>query len=50
MTQAARIAIRAVILRRTVGEYAARKYAERNGAGALYRLALQLSATAHTAH
>jgi hypothetical protein len=42
MTQAAQIALRAAMLRRTVGEYAARKYAERNGVLGLYRLALQL--------
>ena len=42
MTQAATIALRAVALRAQVGDYAARKYAERNGALGLYRLALQL--------
>jgi len=47
MTQAAEIALRAANMRYQVGEYAARKYAERNGVLSLYRLALQLSATAH---
>lgn len=45
MTQTAQIALRAVTLRRTVGDYAARRYAAKHGALGLYRLALQLSAT-----
>ena len=44
MTQAAAVALRAVALRAQVGDYAARKYAERNGVLGLYRLACQLSA------
>jgi len=45
MTHRAKIALRAVELRRTCGNDAARRYAINNGCLALYRLALQLTAT-----
>jgi len=45
MSNQTRIALRAVLLRHTVGNYAARRYAESHGVLGLYRLALQLSAT-----
>lgn len=41
---AARLALRAAFLRRTIGRWAAARYAEKNGVRGLYRIALQLEA------
>lgn len=46
LSPAARLALRAVLLRKTCGAYAARRFALKNGSEvlSLYRLALQLEA------
>ena len=40
----AQLALRALAMRSSCGEYAARRYAERRGISGLYRLACQLAA------
>ena len=42
MSEQAKLAIKAVALRKTCGRYAASQYARKHGVSSLYRLALQL--------